>query len=101
VDLLLSLARLTLTGSSDCLLGSLMHRAFSVWDTLNFLFFLGPPGFGPQGRGEDVFSGPFSSSTCTGVPRDASGISSSSYIFINSLKGFDALVSTDTRTFSG
>jgi hypothetical protein len=35
-----------------------------------------------SGTEEDVFLGPFSSSICTVVLRDTSGLSSSSYIFI-------------------
>jgi hypothetical protein len=54
-----------------------------------------------SGSGEEAFSGPFSSWIYTEVLRDVSGISSSLYMFINSLKGLGVPTPTDTRLASG
>jgi hypothetical protein len=59
------------------------------------IYFCGSSWVWTLGSGEEIFSSPFSSWTVIGVPRYASGLSSSLYIFINSLKGLCVLVSID------
>jgi hypothetical protein len=54
-----------------------------------------------SGVGEDVFSGSFSSMICTMVTRDTSGLSSSSYMFIKSQRGFGVFSLPDTSIVSG